>query len=837
MFVHLHSSPLVARQTTSVSKPLSTSCPFSFSSDLQPIEILDVKEERRLLLQCLQECGKQVCWRSEVADVHTFRKAVSYGCRALHFSGHGVPGKVIFENGSCEAHFLSQQELKTLLLAGVQGSPENTMRLVFVSACHSESVAEAFVSAGVPHVVVVPKEDKVLDQKAMEFSKAFYTALLAGHSVYKAFEIGQVQADIVSIADHHQSKFKLLGNGDHARSHLFSDIQPGKYHDLTPVLPVNECDAVAEVFVGRSIEVHAVYTALVEGARMVCLTGPAGIGKTEIALQCCQYATDRYLFQRIFFLRFTAPKSSNSFRQYVLQRLAKSFCVPIPENEVDEEVLEQLCERIREKVDAFGSVSTTPAKCLLVIDGCNALFATKAQTTSLMPELRSIISQLLRRVRSLSLLLTSDYRFGGGTGMDCGVGERIIPIERLPPMDAALLFTVRAPRRLQIHEMGGDLEMFSRGVIMEALGGHPRTICAVAQLLELRDLKRDEREFLNFLIPAVIAGLDPSSRQDFANDYCPLLPYGHSHRRPPTLSKAASSKSTACLDLHNDTPAPLRKHSSFFQPKHDSEQTVSIESLSLHEGHNGDHSMSPQQLQVFAIRSHVQSYITSPEGCMIWAHAVVEYKQSPTIFDARLIHNVANTQTIPFEFIAQQISRFFASKVRQAAVERPLSSRCMEFLSSSTLIWGKQGLSPKKDRRGYVDIGMFGAFWSWFEPLIVCIQKSQVWAFKHPRLLHGFISKEASKAMLSNTVPGTFLLRFSETRKSCLVVVYMTSSRRVEFVPIEFNATKGTFEIFLQDENSVVVYPTLAKLVLSIHVLKLVYPNTPKEMVFIKSQE
>ncbi|OQR94502.1 hypothetical protein ACHHYP_01246 [Achlya hypogyna] len=804
MFVHLHSSPLVARQTTSLPKPLNSSHPFSFSLDLQPIEILDVKEERRLLLQCLQECGKQVRWRSEVADVHTFRKVISYGCRALHFSGHGVPGKVIFENGNCEAHFLSQKELKTLLLAGVQGSPENTMRLVFVSACHSESVAEAFVSAGVPHVVVVPKEDKVLDQKAMEFSKAFYTALLAGHSVYKSFEIGQVQADIVSIADHHRSKFKLLGNGDHAASHLFSDIPLGRYQDLTPPLPLNECDAVAEVFVGRSIEVHAVYTALVEGARMVCLTGPPGIGKTEVALQSCQYATDRYLFERIFFLRFTPAKAptASALRQYVLSRLAKSFGVPVDAAVDDDgdEVLTKLCDRIRDQLDSLG----TAAKYLLVLDGCNAMFPSKALARTLLPELRSIISQLLRRVRSLSLLVTNDSRLGGGAGLDCGVGERIIPIERLPALDAALLFTVRAPRRLQLHEMGGDLGVFSRGLVMDALGGHPRTICAVAQLLELRDLQHDEREFLDYLIPSVIAGLDPTSKQDLANDYCPLLPYGHA--RPPPLAKAASAKSAPLVAPPFEQP--LRRHGSCFA---------------------ADEGISPQQLQVLAVRQHARAFIASPEGCMVWAHAVVECEGRGA---GRDLHAVAHTTAVPFEFLAQQIGRFFAAKVRQAAVERPLSGRCMEFLASSSLIWGPGGRSPKKERR--VDMAMFQAFWTWFEPLIVCIQQTSVWAFKHPRLLHGFISKEASRAMLAATVPGTFLLRFSETRKSCLVVVYLTASRRVEFVPIEFNASQSTFEIFLQDEQASVVYPSLAQLVLSIHVLKTIYPSTPKELVFHK---
>ncbi|KAF0738881.1 hypothetical protein Ae201684P_008432 [Aphanomyces euteiches] len=804
MFVHLHSSPLVVRQTaSSASKGLNAPRAFGISTDVQPIEILDVKEERRLLLQCLQECGKQVKWRSEVADVHTFRKVVSHGCRALHFSGHGVPGKVIFESATCEAHFLSQQELKTLLLAGDQTSPENAMRLVFVSACHSESVAEAFVSAGVPHVVVVPKEDKVLDQKAMEFSKAFYTALLAGHSVLKSFEIGQVQADIVTVADAHHSKFKLLGNGDHATSFLFSDVPLGRYDDLTPPLPTNECDAVAEVFIGRSLEVHAVYTALAEGARMICITGEPGMGKTEIALQSCQYATDRYLFQHIFFLRIL-PHETHLTR-YLLSRLAKCFGITSTTDDLD-----GLCERIREKLDAVKAEKRLSF--LLVLDGCNHLFSKHNERNEL-PLFQSILSQLLRRVRSLSLLLTSTSRIGGGAGLDVGVGERIIHVERLPAWDAALLFTVRAPRRLQVHEMGGGLEPFSRSKIMEAVGGHPKTICAVAQLLERRDLDRDMHEFLQYLIPAVIAGLDPTSKKHFANDYCPLLPYKMAAKQ----SSMEITKSNSSLDLHipqqlgkvnlgssasalsnayNSQTIGLIDHETkrIIPPPSQPPSLVSSMSLATgigqtnststsvsSGGSGGSTGMSTEQLQLFAIKRRVESVFSSADGGMIWAHAVVEFDKTTKsphersqTFDPREIRQVASIAAVPFEYVAQQISRYFATKVRQAAVKRPLSTRCMAFLRSSNRIWGPQGNSPET-YNGRVDLEMFAAFWAWFEPLLGVIKVSQLWEFKHPRLLHGFISKDACLNMLSACVAGTFVLRFSETKQSCVVVAYVTA--------------------------------------------------------------
>jgi len=57
-----------------------------------------------------------------------------------------------------------------------------------VSACHSAEAGRAFVAAGVPHVVAVRLDSKVLDKSAMQFSQVFYAHLLAGDTVREAFD-------------------------------------------------------------------------------------------------------------------------------------------------------------------------------------------------------------------------------------------------------------------------------------------------------------------------------------------------------------------------------------------------------------------------------------------------------------------------------------------------------------------------------------------------------------------------------------------------------------------------------------------------------------------------
>ncbi|CAN0148441.1 unnamed protein product, partial [Ectocarpus fasciculatus] len=63
-------------------------------------------------------------------------------------------------------------------------------QLVFISSCASEPIGNAFVEAGVPHVVAVKHDAEVKDEAALDFSKLFYAALFenGGKTVKQAFE-------------------------------------------------------------------------------------------------------------------------------------------------------------------------------------------------------------------------------------------------------------------------------------------------------------------------------------------------------------------------------------------------------------------------------------------------------------------------------------------------------------------------------------------------------------------------------------------------------------------------------------------------------------------------
>ncbi|OWZ20348.1 hypothetical protein PHMEG_0005243 [Phytophthora megakarya] len=731
----------------------------------------------------------------------------------------------------------------------------------------------------------------------MEFAKAFYTALFAGHSVAKSFQIGRVQADIAVASNGSPSEFKLLGEGDHHDA-PFRDVPVGDCVETDMggrrgKVTVNECDAVAEVFVGRSLEVHQVFKSLVEGARLVSVTGDHGIGKTEVALQCAQYATERRVFSHIFYLRLNTSGEediSGDVCKHDLEsatlvaRFAK--CLSLQATTLDE-LAEQARQRCTTENQGDGS------SFLLILDGCN-----RAQRQN--PRFRAIVAMLLRRVNSLALLLTGDGKFGA---MD-GVGEKIIAVGPLPPGDAALLFTLRAPRKIKAHEMGSstDLEAFGEHPIIKSLRGHPRTICAVSQFLENKDMELDQREFLSYIIPSVNTGLC-MNKCDTTTLNCALdLRHGQHEQETLVLTKTTSMDGCyshshehhhhhhhnhpSCIDeekeyqhrlqgfnAHEATlrrMKPVASQSDVFTAKSSlgvltdqhltstdsvgqttsiprSHQLISSRSEPSLTGSMTAPTTSPQQLCLLKVADHVRPIIQSEGGSLVWSRAVVINATGPDYlnpngslkdgFSAAVVRQMQELKDIPLDWIAPQVSCFFATKLKGDAAKRPLSTRSIDFLSNSSLIWG-QGCAAPAQRGGAVSLRMFAAFWAWFRPLVDCILYSTLWPHTEPRLLHGFLSKGACVSMLERAPPGTFLLRFSETRVRCLVIAYVRDDQYVQFVPVTWQPVRGGWFVALQGETNSdaesngVTFPSLQELILSVNVLKFLFPHTLKAAAF-----
>ena len=79
---------------------------------------------------------------------------------------------------------LNENRLRQLLGEGLT----NPVKLVFVSACHSEMIGQLFKRVGVPIVVAVNSHTAILDDVCRLFAKHFYQHLITGNTPRIAFK-------------------------------------------------------------------------------------------------------------------------------------------------------------------------------------------------------------------------------------------------------------------------------------------------------------------------------------------------------------------------------------------------------------------------------------------------------------------------------------------------------------------------------------------------------------------------------------------------------------------------------------------------------------------------
>jgi len=167
------------------------------SGSVNGIDALDFDAERERIKQGFDAArfyrdGVRV--RFDVATIERLRTYVIQAkCDILHIAGHGHPKYLTFEDGRGGLQLLTPQGISKLMAATKSADNARLPKLAFVCACHSRLAADAFVQAGVHHVVAVALDAPLLDAAALEFTQAFYLAIAAGNSVASAFEIG-VQA-------------------------------------------------------------------------------------------------------------------------------------------------------------------------------------------------------------------------------------------------------------------------------------------------------------------------------------------------------------------------------------------------------------------------------------------------------------------------------------------------------------------------------------------------------------------------------------------------------------------------------------------------------------------
>lgn len=229
--------------------------------------------------------------------------------------------------------------LKDLLGAGGLN-----LKFVFVSACYSKEIGEAFVKAGVKHVVCVKVDSKIQDVAAIAFTRAFYVAFLSSRTVEDSFQIAKEAlkaSPYVPDSLLEGEKFILLPDkatfeitGKDGTSAPLNELHnkvifqnrtvknwPGagqctigpNYTDVDAFLTRSRIPSPPTDFVGREVFLHSLIRSILD-RRLVSLVGEDGLGKTAVACAACHYLAEREAFSdSIVFLRAKGLKDYRSF--------------------------------------------------------------------------------------------------------------------------------------------------------------------------------------------------------------------------------------------------------------------------------------------------------------------------------------------------------------------------------------------------------------------------------------------------------------------------------------------------------------------------------------------
>jgi len=277
--------------TVLVSSPLVY---FEDGGENPMIDALNFGLERDLLEACIKESKRDIRLSFDTATIDRLQIAATKRCGCLHFSGHGFPDKLVFENGRGAVYGLNKQSIKDYV-------HQEPFTLVFISACYSGYMGAAFVDAGVKHVVCCKYDEKINDDAAIKFTHHFYMALAEGYTVENAFEKGKGAARKYCVEE--ANKFLLL---PHDGNHDVQVLHAEALEWAVGTSPAISIPPVPEHFLGREVDMYRVLQ-LVLDHRLVNLVGDHGIGCSSLASAVSHYINERrstiLTIKSIYYLR------------------------------------------------------------------------------------------------------------------------------------------------------------------------------------------------------------------------------------------------------------------------------------------------------------------------------------------------------------------------------------------------------------------------------------------------------------------------------------------------------------------------------------------------------
>jgi len=215
----------------------------------------------------------------------------------LHFSCYGNSECISLENGFGYMQALPLDALKKMV-SSAKAAAANQVEVVVVSSCYAKQVAEAFLSAGVPHVVALQRDaTSFRDEGPVDFAKAFYGALQQARTLQEAFDIGMEECTKKqpSLA----LSYKLLPEeGNHDVEIFYQNPPPPIARAIVPTDIIRDEDPmvilpkIPEHFFGREVDIYEILESL-RVDDVIRIGGAKGSGKKSILSVLSRYILER----------------------------------------------------------------------------------------------------------------------------------------------------------------------------------------------------------------------------------------------------------------------------------------------------------------------------------------------------------------------------------------------------------------------------------------------------------------------------------------------------------------------------------------------------------------
>lgn len=267
--------------------------------DVTYLDLSFVDREHEHLKQQQEQGGPKVRLRldHEPCTPHRLRTFLDSKKKILHLACHATEDHVYLE----EEHKGDAREVPLAEFQQWLGScaEKRHLQLVVVADPDPTILVNAFCKAGVAHVVSCPVQKHKLDETALLLCQTFYTALANESTVQDAFAEAKKaieDSEHLSYTEGRQDldKYQLLGaaNGENHSVVLFPSKTNARKVPSLSLPPIRILPTPPPVFVGRQKDVYQLLCEL-ETARLVTVTGDAGMGAACMVKSACQYMVHR----------------------------------------------------------------------------------------------------------------------------------------------------------------------------------------------------------------------------------------------------------------------------------------------------------------------------------------------------------------------------------------------------------------------------------------------------------------------------------------------------------------------------------------------------------------